>query len=98
MLTRAREQLGVGTTRLERSVERTLRRWAARIEALEGGLRSLSPLAVLERGYALAMNAEGAVIRSVGQVAEGDRVRTRLRDGEFISTVEKSTKKTKRKQ
>jgi exodeoxyribonuclease VII large subunit len=98
MLTRAREQLGVGTTRLERSVERTLRRWAARIEALEGGLRSLSPLAVLERGYALAMNAEGAVIRSVGQVAGGDRVRTRLRDGEFISTVEKSTKKTKRKQ
>jgi exodeoxyribonuclease VII large subunit len=98
MLARARERLGVGTTRLERSVERTIRRWTARIEALEGGLRSLSPLAVLERGYALAMNAEGAVIRSVSQVAEGDRVRTRLRDGELISTVEESTKKKKRKQ
>ena len=40
-------------------------------------LRSLSPLAVLERGYALVMDADGAVIRSASQVAQGDHVRTR---------------------
>jgi exodeoxyribonuclease VII large subunit len=97
MLARTQERLAVGTTRLERSLERTLRRWAARLDALDARLRSLSPLAVLERGYALAMNADGHVIRSAHQVARGDRVRTRLHDGEFTSLVEESAAKNKRK-
>jgi exodeoxyribonuclease VII large subunit len=97
MLARTQERLAVGTTRLERSLERTLRRWAARLDALYARLRSLSPLAVLERGYALAMNADGHVIRSAHQVARGDRVRTRLHDGEFTSLVEESAAKNKRK-
>jgi exodeoxyribonuclease VII large subunit len=97
MLARARERLAVGATRLERSFERTLRRWAARGEALDARLRSLSPLAVLERGYALVLDSDGAVIRSVFQVVQGERIRTRLHDGEFGSTVDEATGKKKRK-
>jgi exodeoxyribonuclease VII large subunit len=97
MLARTQERLVVGKTRLERSLERILRRWAARLDALDSRLRSLSPLAVLERGYALAMNADGHVIRSAHQVAQGERVRTRLHDGEFTSVVEESAAKNKRK-
>jgi exodeoxyribonuclease VII large subunit len=97
MLARTQERLVVGKTRLERSLERILRRWAARLDALDSRLRSLSPLAVLERGYALAMNADGHVIRSAHQVAQGERVRTRLHDGEFTSLVEESAAKNKRK-
>lgn len=96
MLARARERLGVSQTRIERSVERTIRRAAARTEALDARLRSLSPLAVLERGYALVVNEEGAVVRSVAQVAKGDRLRTRVSDGEFGSTVD-NVGKSKRK-
>jgi len=83
-----RERLAVGNTRSERSLERTLRRAAARAESLDARLRSLSPLAVLDRGYALVLGADGALIRSTGQLGTGDHVRTRLSDGEFGSTVD----------
>jgi exodeoxyribonuclease VII large subunit len=96
-LARVREQLGVSQTRMERSVERTIRRASAGVDALDARLRSLSPLAVLERGYALVVTKEGTVIRSTSQVVQGDRVRTRLSDGEFGSTVDDVVWKPKRK-
>ena len=88
MLARTRERLTVGHTRMERSLERTLRRSTSRLEALEARLKSLSPLAVLERGYALVLGMDGGVIRSSTQIAKGGRVRTRLSDGEFVSSVD----------
>jgi exodeoxyribonuclease VII large subunit len=97
MLARMRERLGVSGTRLERSLERTLRRWTARLEALDGRLRSLSPLAVIERGYALVLSTDGTVIRSTAELALGDQIRTRLSDGEIRSTVDEVTDKKKRK-
>lgn len=97
MVARARERLNVSQTRMERSIERTVRRGAATAQALEARLRSLSPLAVLERGYALVLGDDGGVIRSASQVAKGDRVRTRLSDGEFGSTVEDVTANKARK-
>ena len=96
MLSRMRERLAVANTRIERSLERTLRRSAARVESLDARLRSLSPLAVLDRGYALVLGASGTVIRSANQVSPGDHLRTRLSDGEFSSTVDK-TGDTKRR-
>ena len=47
-------------TRLDRSLERILRRAAVRLSALDARLHSLSPLAVLDRGYALVLDASGA--------------------------------------
>lgn len=88
MLARMRERLAVGSTRIERSLERSIRRSAARVDALDARLRSLSPLAVLDRGYALVQAADGTVIRSTNQISSGDHVRTRLSDGEFSSTVD----------
>jgi exodeoxyribonuclease VII large subunit len=87
MLARARERMGTSETRIERSMERTLRRASALTEALDARLRSLSPLAVLERGYALVMSEDGTVVRSAMHVHKGERLRTRLTDGEFGSTV-----------
>jgi exodeoxyribonuclease VII large subunit len=45
-------------------------------------------LAVLDRGYALVLNAEGGVVRSVAQIGPGDPLTTRLADGVFTSRVE----------
>ena len=98
MLARALERSNIAHTRIERSLERTLRRARARLDASEARLRSLSPLAVLERGYALVLATDGSVIRSVGQLAQGDRVRTRLSDGEFGSTVDKTAGTRKKAQ
>lgn len=90
----ARERLGACRTRLDRSLERTLRNSATRLGALDARLHSLSPLAVLDRGYALVQGAAGELIRSTAQLAPGDCVTTRLSDGTFTSHVEATTKAT----
>ncbi len=89
-LGRTRERLSSDRTRLDRSLERTLRGTAGRLNALDARLHSLSPLAVLERGYALVLGADGVLIRSVAQIAAGDSINTRLSDGEFSSRVQKT--------
>jgi exodeoxyribonuclease VII large subunit len=84
----AREHLQACRTRIDRSLERTLQRSAVRIGALNARLHSLSPLAVLDRGYALVLSADGSLIRSTAQIAPGDQLTTRLADGSFTSRVE----------
>jgi exodeoxyribonuclease VII large subunit len=88
MLGRTRERLFAGTVRLDRSLDRVLHANAAHLSAMNARLYSLSPLAVLERGYALVLGPNGAVIRKTGQLNAGDTVTTRLADGEFTSRVE----------
>jgi len=90
----ARERLAAERTRMNRTMERKLDASRARLNALAARLHSLSPLAVLDRGYALVLDAGGGVVRSVKQVSEGDRVVTRLGDGRFTSRVEAASKET----
>jgi exodeoxyribonuclease VII large subunit len=97
-LGRTREMLNTGMTRLDRSFERILRAGALRLAASDARLHSLSPLAVLDRGYALVLDANGVVIRSTEQISIGDAVTTRLNDGEFTSRVETAARKTRSKQ
>ena len=87
-LAQARERLTSGRTRLIHSMERMMHESVARLSSLDARLHSLSPLAVLERGYALVLTATDVVIRSTLQVAPGDKLVTRLSDGAFISRVE----------
>lgn len=74
--------------RLHRAQERRLQACTMDYRALHGRLQSLSPLAVLSRGYAIVESAGGEIVRSAGQLAQGDRVTTRLQDGTFSSRVE----------
>jgi exodeoxyribonuclease VII large subunit len=86
----ARERLTSGSTRLDRALERQIQSEQARLGSLHARLHSLSPLAVLDRGYALVLDTDGVLIRSAAQVAAGDKLVTRLADGAFISRVESS--------
>jgi exodeoxyribonuclease VII large subunit len=52
-------------------------------------LEERSPLALLERGYAIAYDASGKVLRSPDQVALGDDIRVRLARGSLNATVKK---------
>jgi exodeoxyribonuclease VII large subunit len=52
-----------------------------RLSALAGRLHALSPVATMARGYAVAQDAQGALISSATQVAPGDTLTVRLRDG-----------------
>jgi len=90
-LAQARERLVAGRTHLIHSMERTLHEARARVGAGEARLHSLSPLAVLERGYALVLNAQGGVVRSTREIQIGEQLTTRLSDGALTSRVEAVT-------
>ncbi len=55
----------------------------ARWRGLDQALNTVSPLAVLARGYAVVTHPAGQVVRSVAQVQPGDELRVRVSDGEF---------------
>jgi len=57
-------------------------------ERIEGILRVLGPEATLRRGYSITRNERGQVIRSVAAVRTKMKIRTRVADGEFESTVD----------
>jgi exodeoxyribonuclease VII large subunit len=60
-----------------------------RLRTLDSQLQTLSPLATLERGYAITKHlGTGKVVRSVAQVVAGDRLEVRVSDGQFESTVD----------
>jgi len=53
-------------------------------------LDALSPLRVLERGYAIALHeSTGRAVRSESEVKDGDRLRVRVFEGEFGAKVER---------
>ena len=50
-------------------------------------LDAMSPLKVLTRGYAMAQNDEGTVVRSVKQLQPGDKLTVSVSDGAIHATV-----------
>jgi exodeoxyribonuclease VII large subunit len=67
--------------------ERLLRAKRERIERLRLQLEERSPLKVLERGYAIATDAHGNVLRSSDEVALGQAVLIRLHRGRLSADV-----------
>ena len=62
---------------LTRRTERVRTRYAHAVERLHGA----SPLAILERGYAVVTDPDGAVLREAAAVGLGDNLRVRLARG-----------------
>ncbi|MCK4449917.1 MAG: exodeoxyribonuclease VII large subunit, partial [Anaerolineae bacterium] len=64
---------------------------ALRRERLHGHLlrlQSLSPFATLDRGYSITRQLRtGEIVKSVAQVATGDRIETQVSDGKFEGLV-----------
>ena len=59
------------------------------IENINSNLNAFSPLAVLDRGYAIVQNIEGKAIRSSKELQDGELVKTRLSSGSFESEIKK---------
>jgi len=76
--------------RLEAAVRRRLETVRERLGHLAQTLHALSPLATLERGYAIVHHAEsGAVLRDARTVRPGEPVRAQLARGALDCRVEK---------
>jgi exodeoxyribonuclease VII large subunit len=84
-----RRQLESGTNALVAVMRNVLLQHRVRNERLETALRSLSPLAVLERGYALVFDSEGRLLKNARVVKVGDEISARLAHGEIRASVTK---------
>jgi exodeoxyribonuclease VII large subunit len=60
----------------------------ARLAVAAASLDALSPLAVLKRGYAVAQDKQGKLLRNARQAQAGDGVRLRLAEGVLRCRVE----------
>jgi exodeoxyribonuclease VII large subunit len=69
--------------------ERLLRSKRDLWQRLTVQLQERSPLRVLERGYAIATDANGVVLRETGQVALGDSITIQLHRGRLTTEVKK---------
>lgn len=74
----------------QRSLRRLVQDRASRLSLLAGKVESLSPLAVLARGYTITQDAKThKVLKSIGGLRVGDLIATRFVDGEALSRVER---------
>jgi len=77
----ARQRLEHGSARLAQAATIEWQRCRERLERAAAALDLVSPQAVLERGYAIVRDANGAVVSSVGQTQPGADLQVRMRDG-----------------
>ena len=75
----------------------TVSRQRGRFAALSASLDALSPLKVLGRGYAVAQNREGTILKSYQDVHAGESVRVLLGEGGFACTVDEPLKEVTEK-
>jgi exodeoxyribonuclease VII large subunit len=82
-----RQSLEAGTAALTSAIRNVLLVHKVRIERMGRALEALSPLAILDRGYALVFDAGGQLVRDAAQVKAGEEIRARLARGEIRAEV-----------
>ena len=86
-LNRLRMRLDSETTGIRHTMDMKVSALRSRSELLRHKLDALSPLAVLDRGYAIVAAGDGSTVRSVKQVAAGDTLTVAMKDGRIITTA-----------
>jgi exodeoxyribonuclease VII large subunit len=84
-----RQRVEQDALQLRRSIGHKLERERLTLQQTARALHAVSPLATLERGYAIVFDTEGKVLRSAQNVAVDTPLRARLADGELALRVSK---------
>jgi exodeoxyribonuclease VII large subunit len=87
-IARARAELAALVARRDAAMRRTLEGRRAQLGAIGAGMAALSPLAVLDRGFAMVQRGDGAIVRDAAQVGRGEPLRIRLAHGRLGVIVE----------
>jgi exodeoxyribonuclease VII large subunit len=82
-----RRELSSLDGRLKQAVFTELTQHRNRVAEYGKMIRLLGPQQTLERGYSITLDGTGEVVRSIRSVRSGDKLLTRLLDGEIGSTV-----------
>jgi exodeoxyribonuclease VII large subunit len=90
VLAAIRGELDAGTAALASAMRNQLLQNKIRIERFGRALETLSPLAILERGYALVFDSAGQLVKDAGLVKAGDEIRARVARGEIAAVVKKA--------
>jgi exodeoxyribonuclease VII large subunit len=85
-------------SRLGAAMSRRLVDRRHRLAGAVGRLDSLSPLAVLGRGYSLARAADGRIVRAAREVQPGDPLSVLLHEGSLDCRVERARERDERPQ
>ena len=81
------DYLGELSSRFCRAFDSTLGDKENNFAMLLGKLNALSPLAVMQRGYAVAKESGGKIIKSVSQISANDDVKIEFADGNAVCKV-----------
>jgi len=92
VLSGMRKELESGTAALAAVMRNVLLQHKVRSERMQTALESLSPLAILDRGYALVFDSQGKLLKDARQVKIGDEISARLAHGEIHAAVTKKQK------
>lgn len=84
-----RKELDSRTAALAAVMRNVLLQHRVRSERLETALQSLSPLAILDRGYALVFDSNGKLLKVADEVKIGDEISARLAHGQIHATITK---------
>jgi exodeoxyribonuclease VII large subunit len=82
------QQLTYCQQRLKRAMQLKLLALKQRQAGISHTLQAVSPLATLERGYAIVQEHQSQrIVKSIQQLAENDFLDTRLSDGRIVSQI-----------
>lgn len=86
-----RKELDGRVAAMAGAVRTLVLRRRGRLQELTGRLEALSPLAILERGYALVFDSSGKLVKDSVDVSVGDEISARLARGTLNATVKKKS-------
>jgi exodeoxyribonuclease VII large subunit len=90
MLAGIRKELDARVASLASVTRTVLLQRTGKLNQLEGQLQALSPLAILDRGYALVFDSSGALLKDAAGVRAGDEISARLAKGSLTATVKRT--------
>jgi len=93
MLAGIHQELDARVAALAAIARTVLLRQQGTLNQLTGQLEALSPLAILDRGYALVFDSAGVLLKDSAQVKAGDEISARLAKGTVNATVSRRKQK-----
>lgn len=85
-----RKELAANTTAMISAMRAALKQQKLRLDQVHSQMEALSPLAILNRGYALVFDSAGKLLKDSSQVQPGEEISARLAKGSVVANVKES--------